>query len=225
MDNNSFIANIEESIREHWDRPALTNYKQSPITYREVGEKIARLHILYSQCGIEKGDHIAICGRNCAEWAISFFSILTYGAVAVPLLHEFKPQNVEHLVNHANCKLLMVGDVVWEGIDADNLPEVHAIIQQQEWKLVYCQDRKYQEAYDNLDKAFQKKYPNFNINQASGLIKIVSQRLTYLIFFGVKFLQVGRSSIFTVNLSLYSAYLAYKFFALSSIDSTSSVII
>lgn len=160
MDNNSFIANIEESIREHWDRPALTNYKQAPITYREVGEKIARLHILYSQCGIEKGDHIAICGRNCAEWAISFFSILTYGAVAVPLLHEFKPQNVEHLVNHANCKILMVGDVVWEGIDADNLPEIHAIIQQQGGNLVYCQDKKYQEAFDNLDKAFQKKYPN-----------------------------------------------------------------
>ena len=160
MENQSFIANIEQSIITHWDRPAFSNYKQEPITYREVGERIARLHILYKNCGIENGDHIALCGRNCVEWAIAYFSILTYGAVAVPLLHEFKPQNVEHLVSHADCKLLIVGDVVWEGINEDNLPKVNAVIQFQGFQLVYCKDDNYRKAFENIKTEFQKIYPH-----------------------------------------------------------------
>ncbi|MCF0210417.1 MAG: AMP-binding protein [Bacteroidales bacterium] len=160
MDNNSFIANIEQSIINFWDRPSLSNFKQDAITFREVGERIAALHIFYEHCGIKKGDHIALCGRNCSEWAVYYFSVLTYGAVAVPLLHEFKPQNVEHLVNHAECKLLVVGDVVWEGIDAENLPMVKAVLQMQGRKLVYCKDNKFKEAYENLDAHFNEKYPN-----------------------------------------------------------------
>lgn len=91
--------------------------------------------------------------------------MLSYGAVAVPLLHEFKPQNVEHLVNHSEAKLLIVGDVVWEGIEADNLPNVNAVIQMQDFKLVYCKDEVFRQAYEDLDNLFQEKYPNgFSVN-------------------------------------------------------------
>ncbi|MBP3254135.1 MAG: AMP-binding protein [Bacteroidales bacterium] len=159
MENQSFIANIEQSIINHWDRPCLSDYKKGPITYAEVGRRIARLHILYEHCGIKQGDHIALCGRNCAAWAIAYFSVLSYGAVAVPLLHEFKPQNVEHLVNHSDCKLLIVGDVVWEGIDAYNMPEVNAVLQMQDFSLVYCKNEHYRHAYNNLDTLFEEKYP------------------------------------------------------------------
>lgn len=164
----SFIANIETSIKKHWLRPSLSDYKQNPVTFQQVGERIARLHILYGHCGIQQGDHIAICSRNCASWAIAYFSVLTYGAVAVPLLHEFKPQNVEHLVNHSDAKLLIVGDVVWEGIEPENMPEINAVIQMQDFKLVYCKDAVYKEAYDNLDKLFATKYPNgFSVQDVS----------------------------------------------------------
>ena len=161
----SFIANIEKSIINYWDRPALSDYKKEAVTYGEVGKRIARLHILYEHCGIKQGDHIAICSRNCVSWAIAYFSVLSYGAVAVPLLHEFKPQNVEHLVNHSEAKLLIVGDVVWEGIEADNLPNVNAVIQMQDFKLVYCKDEVFRQAYEDLDNLFQEKYPNgFSVN-------------------------------------------------------------
>ena len=156
----SFIANIETSIKKHWNRPSLSDYKQEPVTFQEVGRRIAKLHILYEHCNIQQGDHIAICSRNCVSWAIAYFSVLTYGAVAVPLLHEFKPQNIEHLVNHSEAKLLIVGDIVWEGIEAENLSGVNAVLQMQDFKLVYCKDDTYKRAYENLDKLFAEKYPN-----------------------------------------------------------------
>ncbi len=160
MENKSFIADIEQSIIKHWGRPALSDYKSGPIPFSQVGERIARLHILFEQCGIQQGDHIAICGRNCSAWAISFFAILSYGAIAVPLLHEFKPQQVEHLVNHSDCKFAILGDIVWEGVDADNFFDVNAVLLMQGFQLVYCKNTKYQQAFDNLQKLFKKKYPN-----------------------------------------------------------------
>lgn len=160
MENKSFIADIEHSIIEHWGRPALSDYKSGPITFSQVGERIARLHILFEHCGIKHGDHIALCGRNCSAWAISFFAVISYGAVAVPILHEFKPQQVEHLVNHSDCKLVILGDVVWEDVDANNLPDINAVIVLQGFQLVYCKNDKYQQAFDNLGKLFKKKYPN-----------------------------------------------------------------
>lgn len=160
MEHPGFIASVEQSIVEHWSRPAFSDYKDNPVTYGEVGRRIAKLHILYEHCGIKKNDHIAICSRNCTSWAIAYFSVLTYGAVAVPLLHEFKPKNVEHLVNHSEAKFLIVGDVVWEGIEDGNLNEVNAVLQMQNFELVYCKDDRYRNAYNNLDKLFKEKYPD-----------------------------------------------------------------
>lgn len=160
MYTDSFIANIEANIKENWDLPSLSDYKQEPIYYRDVARRMARLHVLFETAGVKKGDKIVICGRNCASWAIVFFATLTYGAVAVPLLHEFKSEAVTHLVNHSDSRLMFVGDVVWEGLNADEMPKLSAIIQMQGFELVSCSDEKFRQAYENVDKNFEMKYPD-----------------------------------------------------------------
>ena len=160
MYTDSFIANITAGFKANWDLPALSDYKKEPIYYKEVAEKIAKIHVLFEQSGIEKGDKIVLCGRNCSDWAIIFFATLTYGAVAVPLLHEFKSESITHLVNHSDGKILFVGDVVWEGLQAENMPKLSAIIQMQDFDLVGCNDEKFKSVFDNLESEFAKKYPN-----------------------------------------------------------------
>ncbi len=160
MYTDSFIANVAVGIKENWDLPALSDYKKEPIYYREVAAQIAKIHLLFEQSGIEKGDKIVLCGRNCSSWAIIFFATLTYGAVAVPLLHEFKSDSITHLVNHSDGKILFVGDVVWEGLIAENMPKLSAIIQMQDFDLVGCNDEKFRSVFDNLESEFAKKYPN-----------------------------------------------------------------
>ena len=159
MYTDSFIANVAVGIKENWDLPALSDYKKEPIYYREVASQIAKIHLLFEQSGIEKGDKIVLCGRNCSSWAIIFFATLTYGAVAVPLLHEFKSDSITHLVNHSDGKILFVGDVVWEGLIAENMPKLSAIIQMQDFDLVGCNDEKFRSVFDNLESEFAKKYP------------------------------------------------------------------
>ncbi len=159
MYTDSFIANVAVGIKENWDLPALSDYKKEPIYYREVAAQIAKIHLLFEQSGIEKGDKIVLCGRNCSSWAIIFFATLTYGAVAVPLLHEFKSDSITHLVNHSDGKILFVGDVVWESLIAENMPKLSAIIQMQDFDLVGCNDEKFKSVFDNLESEFAKKYP------------------------------------------------------------------
>ena len=159
MYTDSFIANVAVCIKENWDLPALSDYKKEPIYYREVAAQIAKIHLLFEQSGIEKGDKIVLCGRNCSSWAVIFFATLTYGAVAVPLLHEFKSDSITHLVNHSDGKILFVGDVVWEGLIAENMPKLSAIIQMQDFDLVGCNDEKFKSVFDNLESEFAKRYP------------------------------------------------------------------
>ena len=108
----SFNACIEESIKKHWNLDALTDYKGATLQYQDVARKIEKLHILFENCGLQKGDKIALCGRNMSNWAVAFLATLTYGAVAVPILHEFTPDQIHNIVNHSEAKLLFVGDVV-----------------------------------------------------------------------------------------------------------------
>lgn len=159
MYTDSFIANVTVGIKENWDLPALSDYKKEPIYYREVAQQIAKIHLLFEQAGVEKGDKIVLCGRNCSSWAVIFFATLTYGAVVVPLLHEFKSESITHLVNHSDGKILFVGDVVWEGLIAENMPKLSAIIQMQDFDLVGCNDEKFRSVFENLDSEFSKKYP------------------------------------------------------------------
>ena len=110
--NQSFIALIERAIKEYWDQDALTDYKGATLQYKDVARKIEKLHIIFEESGVKKGDRIAICGRNSAQWGAAFLATLTYGAVAVPVLHEFKAENIHYIVNHSDARLLLVGDMV-----------------------------------------------------------------------------------------------------------------
>ncbi|MBP1645936.1 MAG: Long-chain-fatty-acid--CoA ligase [Bacteroidetes bacterium] len=158
MNQESFIANIEESLKNHWDYPALSDYKAEPKYYSFVAKQIAKAHIFFEECGIKKGDKIALCGRNSSNWAVSFFSIITYGAVAVPILHEFKPEAVHHLVNHSEAKLLFVGDVVWESLDEKKMDGLNGIILLTDFSLVSsCNSCK--KAYQRIEEKFRKRYP------------------------------------------------------------------
>ncbi|MBR5803878.1 MAG: AMP-binding protein [Bacteroidaceae bacterium] len=150
---------FEEAFKANWDRPAISNYHGATYHYRDLARKIAKLHIMFEECGLEKGDKVAICSRNQANWVVSFLSALTYGAVPVPLMHEFKPSNIHHLVNHSESKVLFVDDVIWENIVESEMPELQAIIQVNTLQLMYAANEKIAEARLRLNELFGRKYP------------------------------------------------------------------
>ncbi|MCM1501692.1 MAG: AMP-binding protein [Bacteroidales bacterium] len=159
MEFQSVNKLYEKSIRENWDRPALSNYQGVTLHYRDVARRIAKMHIIYEHCGIVKGDKIAICSRNQANWGVSFLSALTYGAVPVPILHEFKPGNVHHLVNHSEAKILFVDDVVWEGLTENEMPNLSAVVQINTFSLLYARTEEIRTVREHLNELFGKKYP------------------------------------------------------------------
>ena len=112
MEFTSVNKLYQEAFKKNWDRPAISNYQGVTLHYRDVARRIAKMHIMFEECGLEKGDKVAICSRNQANWAVAFLSAMTYGAVPVPLLHEFKSSNIHHLVNHSEAKILFVDDVI-----------------------------------------------------------------------------------------------------------------
>ena len=159
MNFTSVNKTFEASFRENWDRPALSNYQGATMHYRDLARRIAKLHIMFEECGLEKGDKVAICSRNQSNWAVSFLATLTYGAVPVPLMHEFKPSNIHHLVNHSEAKVLFVDEVIWENIVESEMPELQAIIQVNYFKLLYAANDRITEARARLNEFFGKKYP------------------------------------------------------------------
>ena len=124
----SFNAIVEKCIIDNWDLDALTDFKGATLQYHDVARKIEKLHIMFENSGIQRGDKIALCGRNSANWAVAFLATLTYGAVAVPILHEFTPDQVYNIVNHSESKLLFVGDVVAPTLDVEQMPDLEGII-------------------------------------------------------------------------------------------------
>lgn len=150
---------IERSIRDYWELPSLSNYKGSTLCYKDVARKIEKMHILFEECGVQKGDRIAICSRNQANWAVSFFSALTYGAVPVPLLHEFKPGNVHHLVNHSESKILFVDEIIWEGLEIGEMPDVQAVVQVNSFQLIYSREKDIDELAKGLAETFEARFP------------------------------------------------------------------
>lgn len=157
----SFNELIEKSIIEHWDLDALTDYKGKTLQYHDVARKIEKIHIMYEASGIKKGDKIAICGRNSSMWAVSFFATLTYGAVAVPILHEFTPEQIHNIVNHSEAKLLFVGDVIATEIDATKMPDLEGIIYLPDLSLSLSRTEKLTYAREHLNEMFGRKYPKF----------------------------------------------------------------
>ena len=133
----SFNALIQQSIIDHWDADALTDYKGATLQFHDVARKIEKLHILFENSGVEKGDKIALCGRNSSQWAVAFLATLTYGAIAVPILHEFNAEQIHNIVNHSEAKLLFVGDHVVTVINPDEMPKLEGIINNPDYSLVY----------------------------------------------------------------------------------------
>ena len=165
---DSFIQLVEESIRANWDRDALTDYKGATLQYKDVARKIEKMHILFEHAGIQKGDKIALCGRNSANWTATFLGVVTYGAVAVPILHEFKADNVHHIVNHSEARMLFVGDQVWEMFNEAAMPNLEGIIELKNFDLVVSRSEKLTYAREHLNEEFGKKYPcRFRAEQVS----------------------------------------------------------
>ena len=155
----SFNSYLEKSIVDNWDLDALTDYKGVTLQYKDVARKIEKLHIIFENSGVEKGDKIAICGRNSANWAVAFIATLTYGAVAVPVLHEFTPDQVYNVVNHSGAKLLFVGDVVAKTIDATKMPDIEGVIYIPDYSLLVSRTDKLTYAREHLNEMFGRKYP------------------------------------------------------------------
>ena len=157
----SFNACIEKSIKDNWDKDALTDYLGATLQYHDVARKIEKLHILFENSGLKKGDKIALCGRNSSSWAVAFFATLSYGAVAVPVQNEFKPEQIYNIVNHSESKLLFVGDVVATTIDGEQMPQLEGIIYLPDFSLILSRSESLTNARENLNALFGKKYPKF----------------------------------------------------------------
>lgn len=151
---------LEESIKSNWEKEALSDFNGVAYHYKDVARKIAKLHILFEHAGIEKGDKIAICGRNSSHWAVAFFASVAYGAVPVPILHEFKADNIHHIVNHSEAKLLFVGDAVWENLNEMQMTGLEGILLINDFSLLVSRNDKLTEARERLNEFFGKKYPS-----------------------------------------------------------------
>ena len=156
---NSLIQLIEESIRKNWNLDAMTDYKGATLQYKDVARKIEKMHILLEHAGIKRGDKIALCGRNSANWTATFLDVITYGAVAVPILHEFKADNVHNIVNHSEARMLFVGDQVWENFNEAAMPHLEGIIELKNFDLVVSRSEQLTYAREHLNEEFGKRYP------------------------------------------------------------------
>ena len=176
----SFNSYIQDSIIKNWNQDALTDYQGATLQFNDVARKIEKLHILFENSGVTKGDKIAICGRNSAHWAVTFLATLTYGAVAVPILHEFNAEQVHNIVNHSEAKLLFVGDYVAKTIDPHQMPHLEGIVFIPDFSLVISRTDKLTFAREHLNEIFGHKYPkyfraehvNYHVDQADELALI-----------------------------------------------------
>lgn len=151
---------LESSFRKHWDRPALSNYKGVTLPYSEVATRIAKLHIAFEKCGLGKGSKVAICSKNQANWGVCFLAAMTYGAVPVPILHEFKSGNIHYLVNHSEAQVLFVDDVIWEGLVPDEMPNLKVVVYINSLQFAYAASESLSQVREHLNEYFGLKYPD-----------------------------------------------------------------
>lgn len=150
---------FQESFKKNWKRPALSNYKGATLTYGDLARRIAKIHLLFEQCGLQRGDKVALCSRNQANWGVSFLAVLTYGAVPVPLLHEFKPGNIHYLVNHSDAKMLFVGTSVLENLSSAEMPNLEAIVRINDFIISYAKDESLLDFESRSQQLLDNKYP------------------------------------------------------------------
>lgn len=160
LSNNSVIGFFEESLRKNWDLEALTDYQGKTLLYRDVAVYIEKLHILFQCCGLQPGDKVAICGKNCSMWGVTFLSVFTYGAVPVPILADFKSDYIHNIVNHSEAKLLFVGDSVWPGLNPDEMTSIIGAVLINDLSLVLSRSEELTETRNTLNKMFGAKYPS-----------------------------------------------------------------
>lgn len=156
---HQFIDYIEQSIIKNWDKDALTDYKGITLQYKDVARKIAKFHIVLESAGIQPGDKIAVCGRNSAHWAVTFLATITYGAVIVPILHEFKADNIHNIVNHSEAKLLFVGDQAWENLNEDAMPLLEGIASLTDFSALVSRNEKLTYAFKHRNAIYGQRYP------------------------------------------------------------------
>ena len=156
---HQFIDYIEQSIIENWDKDALTDYKGITLQYKDVARKIAKFHIVLESAGIQPGDKIAVCGRNSAHWGVTFLATITYGAVIVPILHEFKADNIHNIVNHSEAKLLFVGDQAWENLNEDAMPLLEGIASLTDFTALVSRNEKLTYAFEHRNAIYGQQYP------------------------------------------------------------------
>ena len=150
---------LEKSFRNNWRRPALSNYKGETLSYSDLARSIAKMHLAYQHYGVRPGDKVVIISRNQAHWAVCFLAAMTYGAVPVPLLHEFKPGNVHYLVNHSDAKILFVERVIWDGLNAEDMPGLTAVIQIEDYEVLHLKEGTTEAARAQLEKMYKRAYP------------------------------------------------------------------
>lgn len=160
MKNESgLIEYIEAAIRDNWDRVALTDFNGASFQYRDVARKIAKLHLLFKHANVRPGDKVAICGKNSAHWAMTLLASLTYGATAVPILHDFTPATVHHLVNHSDAKLLFVDASTWDSLDHEQMPNVKGVLLISDYSLLQSRSERLTHARQHLNEFFGREFP------------------------------------------------------------------
>ena len=158
LNRKSLNEFFEASFKKYWDFKALTDFKGDTFYYRDVAVRIRLIHLGFEQCGLKQGDKVALCGRNQANWAIAFLACITYGAVVVPILHEFKPGNIQHLVNHSDSRIFFVGEQVWESLNEAEMPNLEAIVGLNDFDILYAPDQEIINIRNGLDAAFEGMY-------------------------------------------------------------------
>ena len=151
---------FEQSFKKNWDRPALSNYNQVTLYYKDLARKIAELHLFFEACGLKEGDKIAVCSKNQVNWAVAYLAGMTYGAVVVPILHEFQPTNLRHLVSHCEARIFFVGDNIWANMTELDLPGVEVVVTLTDFKVVRSINPVAASAMEEMEHRMQQRYPD-----------------------------------------------------------------
>ena len=154
------ISRVEDSIKRNWDRDALTDYRGCTLQYKDVARRIEKLHIMFDEVGLVPGDKISLCGRNSSNWGVAFLAALTYGAVPVPILHEFKADNIHNIINHSDSRLAFISESIWENLNEEEIPHVLGVVQLEDYDLLISRSEKLVYAREHLNELFGKKFPN-----------------------------------------------------------------
>ena len=160
MMEKAFNLMVTESIRTNWNLNSLSDYKGDTLTYQDVAKGIEEIHILFKLIGVKRGDKVALCGRNSSNWGVAFLATLTYGAVSVPILHDFKAENIHNIVNHSDAKLLFVGDNVWENLDEQSMPNVKVIVSIKDRSILVSRNKKLSSTKEQVIRLYKKKFPH-----------------------------------------------------------------